>query len=517
MTEGHHTRAAGMGGRGPRVRWGRRACLLALLVLAGCAASHQPDLTLLYQDWAAQKAGRPALVGIPGLMGSEIVQPTSGEVFWGRLSGLFKGSADMRLALPLTEGSGPSLEPTTSIRQVGGMDVYAGIMDTLTGTGGYTLATLSSPAPPAPLYEFAYDWRLGCEDNAARLAAFVASVRRSQGDPRIKVDLVAHSMGGLIARYFILYGGCNVLDSPGPAPTDEGAPAVRKLVMLGTPNSGSARAVLALLRGRRVGLARIPPDLLATMPAMAELMPPPDVPVLFAADGRPAQLDLYDPETWRKQGWGIFDPAGADGIRERYRQAHPGATEKEARAYVPALQARFGVLLRRAAAFHRALDARPLPASVHTLLLGGDCTPTLRGLVVELEGGHWVVRASPGDVRRPVKGVDLNRLYYGPGDGDVTKSSLLAEVRAGGRTGVGTCLPHALSGFICEKHADLVKSITFRDNLLHFLLYAPISPPRTRGQRPPNPSSPEQHRHSGERSAAPPPRHSGPLLSKIIG
>jgi hypothetical protein len=34
-----------------------------------------------------------------------------------------------------------------------------------------------------------------------------------------------------------------------------------------------------------------------------------------------------------------------------------------------------------------------------------------------------------------------------------------------------------LSGFVCEKHRDLVKNWTFRDNLLNFLLYRPPPAP----------------------------------------
>jgi pimeloyl-ACP methyl ester carboxylesterase len=82
--------------------------------------------------------------------------------------------------------------------------------------GGYTLANPSNPTPPAPCLEFAYDLRLGCEENAARLAVYLASLAESDGDPAFKADLVAHSMGGLIARYFILYGGENVLDQRDP-------------------------------------------------------------------------------------------------------------------------------------------------------------------------------------------------------------------------------------------------------------------------------------------------------------
>jgi pimeloyl-ACP methyl ester carboxylesterase len=452
----------------------RRFIGLCLLFLAAGCAHREPDLALLYHDWAQQRAERPPLVGIHGLMGSEIVDPKTGRVLWGKVRGFFSTTADMRLALPVAPGEKSDLVALGSIKKVGGVEVYAGIVQTLTQDGGYTLAKGPGPVPEAPFFPFAYDWRLSCAENAGRLAAFIDAIAERRHDPSIKVDVVAHSMGGLIARYYILYGGKDVLGEETPVPTNAGAPHVRKVIMLGTPNMGAVSCLLALIDGGRVGLARIPPDLIATMPSMTELMPSPSDPVLFTAAGKPAPLDIYDVKTWEHQRWGIFDPRQRSGILRRYLGLHPGASEAQADAYLVALQHRFGVLLREAKAFHLALEAGPVPASVQTLLLGGDCTPTLRGLVVERENDRWVVRRKPGEVRHPVEGVNLASLFYGPGDGDVTKSSLLAEVPASALCEPHTDLPYALSGFICEEHMKLVKNWTFRDNLLNFLLYKPL-------------------------------------------
>jgi pimeloyl-ACP methyl ester carboxylesterase len=452
----------------------RGVAVLFLVLWTACASKHQPDLALLYRDWSIQTEGRPPLVGIHGLMGSEIINPDTGEVLWGRLAGLVKGDANVRLALPVEPTAQSTSVPSRSIKKIAGFEIYGGISDTLTQMGGYTVATETDPAPPAPMFAFTYDWRLSCAENAQRLAGFITSIQVLYHDPSLKVDVVAHSMGGLIARYYILYGDRDVLGEPNPVPTYAGATHVRKLVMLGTPNMGSAWAFEALVDGRRLGLAEIHPDLLATMPGMVELMASPLDRVLFTADGKPAPLDIYDPTVWRTQGWGIFDPAQAPGVFRRYRILKPGATDQEAKAYLVKLQANFDRLLQRAKAFHNALDVGTVPASVKTLLLGGDCTPTRRAFVVEPEDGRWVVRPTPAEVKHARRGVDLQRLYYGPGDGDVTKASLLDEVPASLASQPHTDLPFASSGFICEKHVKLVKNWTFQDNLLHFLLYTPL-------------------------------------------
>ncbi|MFC6285847.1 Ig-like domain-containing protein [Nocardioides sp. GCM10027113] len=63
--------------------------------------------------------------------------------------------------------------------------------------------------------------------NARRLAAYVEQVQRGQN--AWQVDLVAHSMGGLISRYYIAR----------LMPEHDGIRPARRLVMLGTPNAGS--------------------------------------------------------------------------------------------------------------------------------------------------------------------------------------------------------------------------------------------------------------------------------------
>lgn len=52
------------------------------------------------------------------------------------------------------------------------------------------------------LFVFAYDWRLANEDNAALLAEYVDCVQ--QFYPETKVNIVAHSMGGMLSRRYII-------------------------------------------------------------------------------------------------------------------------------------------------------------------------------------------------------------------------------------------------------------------------------------------------------------------------
>jgi pimeloyl-ACP methyl ester carboxylesterase len=67
------------------------------------------------------------------------------------------------------------------------------------------------------------------QGNARRAQATIEQVRRDTG--AVHVDLIGHSMGGLISRWY--------LSTIMPAKTEDGRPLVRSLTMMGTPNLGS--------------------------------------------------------------------------------------------------------------------------------------------------------------------------------------------------------------------------------------------------------------------------------------
>jgi pimeloyl-ACP methyl ester carboxylesterase len=152
---------------------------------------------------------------------------------------------------------------------------------------------------------FAYDWRLGID----KIGTALASKILAGGRP---VSLVAHSMGGLVARI---------------AAKQLPQRLIRRLVMLGTPNRGAFAPVLALrgtypfvLRLSRLDLEHSPEDLAArvfcTFPGLYQLLP---------ATPAGAQIDLLDPDSWPDTG-PKPDPALLGRVAEaRARMARPDA------------------------------------------------------------------------------------------------------------------------------------------------------------------------------------------------
>ena len=145
-------------------------------------------------------------------------------------------------------------------------DVYGTLLNTtLVGAGRYreyqvkddpALRTSAgcdvSQRPKQPdLFVFGYDWRKSNVDNAVLLADYVKCVQRFH--PGVKVNILAHSQGGLIARRFIL-------DNPGKT---------SKLITIATPWLGAPKAIYVLEEGD-AGFHHV---LDSTLKALAEFFP----------------------------------------------------------------------------------------------------------------------------------------------------------------------------------------------------------------------------------------------------
>lgn len=111
-------------------------------------------------------------------------------------------------------------------------------------------------------FEFPYDWRLDNRVAARELRRRVdgwLSARRSE-HPDAKVILIAHSMGGLVSRYFL-----EVLD---------GWRDTRALVTFGTPFRGSLNALDTLSNGMSKGFGLVDlTDLIRSFPSIHQLLP----------------------------------------------------------------------------------------------------------------------------------------------------------------------------------------------------------------------------------------------------
>jgi pimeloyl-ACP methyl ester carboxylesterase len=129
------------------------------------------------------------------------------------------------------------------------------------------LIDVTADGPPGNLLPVPYDWRLSNRHNGRLLGARVGPALdrwRSQGGryADAQVVLVCHSMGGLVARWWIQREG--------------GAEITRKLVTLGTPHRGALTALDQLVNGVRKGPWPFRIDLTGfarSMPSLHQLLP----------------------------------------------------------------------------------------------------------------------------------------------------------------------------------------------------------------------------------------------------
>jgi pimeloyl-ACP methyl ester carboxylesterase len=445
--------------------------LLATFLVTGCSDESKPDLKQLFTH-SRLVTDQPPVVFIHGMLGSKLRDKQSREEVWpGSAFNILFGNHDHfspEFDPETLEVKADHYEPFALCEQTVGQDFYGNIMKTLSEYGGYEEASLGQKINTNQkyYYTFIYDWRQDNVESAVKLADFIDQIRKDYDDPKLKVDIVAHSMGGLIARYYLRYGRTDVLDSGDFPVTLNGAEHLRRIILLGTPNLGSAKQVKAFVDGVGIALGQISPEAMITMPSLYQLLPHPLNNWLVNDRGEPLKVDLFDIETWRRYKWSIF----SEDIRERIKDRFD--SDDEAEAHLQMLEAFLHKHLERARRFTWSLTAK-LPEAHPTLIVfGGDCSTTPARVLIEEVDGKSMVRIHPDEIEYPIPNIDYKTLLLEPGDGIVTKASLL------GRDVLDPSIPRDKYSFLpldhaillCEEHRTLTSNINFQNNLLNALL-----------------------------------------------
>ncbi len=445
------------------LQWLLRAVALSgTLAVAACAATREAR----QQDVVTRELGaqRQPVIVIPGILGSGLVDTQTGRTVWPpNLFKLLRGWRVRDLTVPLEEspawGYG-SVVPTDVVLSGSGRDYYGRLVDTLT-VAGFTCATPDRLSVDTDCVLFTWDWRQGFVAAAGRLEQVIGQLRAVRGDPDLTVDLVAHSAGAMIARYYVRFAGTDVVAQDSVLDAPDRDPGVRQAILIGPPIEGSQASIEGMMRGYRIGPITVRPDILSTFETSFQLLPHPELDWLIDTAGASVQYDLYDIETWRWLEQSIFDPA----VRQRVHARAGSGVEAEQR--MQALEAHFERALARGRRFHEALSSvRP---DVDYLVVGGDCAPTPRRALLETIDGRPLLRFDPGDVAEPVAGVDYQRLMIERGDGRVTWSSLLGRGRADADPDYENAFHIANLMYTCAVHSNMAVDFEVRHNLLNLL------------------------------------------------
>jgi pimeloyl-ACP methyl ester carboxylesterase len=193
------------------------------------------------------------------------------------------------------------------------------------------LSTLGSRISIVPL---AYDWRLDLLAAAQELDKTIERLR-AQGIHRIA--LVAHSMGGLIAAYYLRYG---TLEPDRAVETWVGVSQVKAVVLAGVPYRGSMRTFRNMQYGRSIGLNTklLSAEAVSSFPASYYLLPAPGADVLLSRSSEKLEGLLYRSDSWNTYEWGLMRPeAGRSDVATNHRRSYTERWLTRARNFFEAL------------------------------------------------------------------------------------------------------------------------------------------------------------------------------------
>lgn len=128
----------------------------------------------------------------------------------------------------------------------------------------------------------------------------------------VQFDVIAHSMGGLLSRYYLRYGGADMpADGSIAKPTWAGSKNIDKLLIVGTPNGGYLDTVLEMTRGLKIdsNAPMVSQAIIGTWATYYQMMPPTSTrSVIYKGDPSEKGVDIFDPKVWIKLKWGLADP-----------------------------------------------------------------------------------------------------------------------------------------------------------------------------------------------------------------
>jgi hypothetical protein len=210
-----------------------------------CQNDYIEDYDVKAEIWTSDvdvKGATPVLI-IPGVMGSDIYQGDS--KLWANPLAMAFGDDDSFMDSLQFDNSLKSLDGALKTGDI--------VMSPVKGSHFYDLLIeefksqgyIEGDGSDATLFTFPYDWRYGVsgimpngQHVSDLLGQKIKDIMKQTGSD--KVDVVAHSTGGLIVKKYIM-------DNPG-------ASNLGKVVFVGVPNLGSVKAIKVFLQGDNFGI-----------------------------------------------------------------------------------------------------------------------------------------------------------------------------------------------------------------------------------------------------------------------
>jgi pSer/pThr/pTyr-binding forkhead associated (FHA) protein len=223
---------------------------------------------------APHRGWRRPVVFIPGFMGSELWR--GNELLWPNVMTMFTKPELYRY---------PSKEPIEAPRLVSEMVIVPNFikLERHNELGDFLCEGLGYERGK-DLLEFPWDWRLDLRVVARQLAERIACWREQVTDAQRPITLIAHSMGCLVARYYVEKLG--------------GKSVVNRLILMGGPHNGTPKTLQAFAAfGRQpliYTLAEQFQRAIASLPSVYTMLP--NYVAVFDSARQP--IDVYRDERW---------------------------------------------------------------------------------------------------------------------------------------------------------------------------------------------------------------------------
>jgi pimeloyl-ACP methyl ester carboxylesterase len=226
------------------------------------------DITCFFNYKKIEPKKNPVII-VPGIMGSYLNknEPGQPEVWMNLEKMALPGDDSYLYDLAMNSAGWPdgNLLPTDIIRNVLNRNIFQGLISELIDNGY---------EENKDLFVFPYDWRYFIEWSAGEGDPFplVKSLKEKVDEIKAqsgaeKVDIIAHSMGGLVAKYYLRQYGESSVD---------------KFIDIATPHFGAPEAFKILMYGDNMGIEKLGLSILnpntiknisQNIPSVYELLP----------------------------------------------------------------------------------------------------------------------------------------------------------------------------------------------------------------------------------------------------
>jgi len=200
---------------------------------------------------------RPVLI-IPGITGTDLFNEST--LIWPDLLGMLGSSSDQFILNNLNlnlEGESIQTITTGDINRITEitpffrLDIFQSLINDIENTGY---------GPENSYFIFPYDWRLNLDSSISLLNTRIETIKTLTNFN--KIDIIAHSMGGLLAEDYI---------------DQYGHDSINKLIFVGTPHLGSPKSAKTIMHGDNLSIPFLNrgtvKELSKNMPSIYELLP----------------------------------------------------------------------------------------------------------------------------------------------------------------------------------------------------------------------------------------------------